>query len=288
MAQASPYLPPEGWSQRKQRREVKHGRDIHGRPWHWTIENKTGDPTGLIQALFQAPIIPPQEYLRPNPENPNQLLIDYDRWISAIRARRKEWEKEGRQRSQKLYGQKYRAEDEFTDEVLDIIGPPPEAWEPILAAKQGNPWILGKTTRVDLRLAQFFEPEQLDPTERAAREPDFSKLVSTEAQLDESNLLDDKRSEEDPDYRPPVGRGGARNWDEEMSQQRQRIVTGRPQPRAAGKGAGGGKNKPKSEKPKRQRYPQGHPKAGTFIPKAELEKANETELVPAGAGAPSE
>lgn len=260
---------------------MKRGRDLHGRPWHWTIENKTGDPTGLIQPLFTAPYIPEQHYLRIDPDNPNRLLIDYDRAIADIRATRKEWEKSGRQRSQKLYGQKYNPKEEFTEEVLDIIGPPPQAWEPVLAAKQGNPWILGKTTRVDLRLAKFFEPEQLDPEERVRNEPDFSGLVTDE------NFLEGEH-EDDPDYRPPVGRGGARDWDEDLSLKRRKIVTGRPQPRSAGKGSGGGKDKPKSEKAKRQRYPVGHPKAGTFIPKAELEKGAELEVPehePAGAAA---
>lgn len=282
MAQAStsPYLPPEGWSQRKQRREVKRGRDEHGRPWHWTIENKTGDPTGLIQPLFTAPYIPEQHYLRIDPDNPNRILIDYDRAIADIRLTRKEWDKAGRQRSQKLYGQKYNPKEDFTEEVLDIIGPPPQAWEPVLAAKQGNPWMLGKTTRVDIRLAKFFEPEDLDKDEEGnRREPDYSQLVDRPSKLTEENLLEART--DDPDYRPPVGRGGARNWDEDMSITRQQVVTGRPQPRAAGKGSGGGKNKPEGEKlPARQRYPKGHPKSGQFIPKSELE--------PATAGAASE
>lgn len=265
MPRASSIYAPENWSQRKQRRELKVT-DKHGRKWYMTIETKTGDPTGLIQPLFQAPYIPDQKYLKVNEDNPNHLDIDYELAKADIRRARAEWEREGRQLSQKMHGSKYNPLDDFTSEVLDVIGPPPQAIEPVIAAQQGNPWVLGKTNRVDLRLVRFFEPEQLDPELRKEREPDFSKLVDTEEGLEEI---------------PRVGRGGGRMVDEDRQRQRQQIVTNRPNARAEGKGNGGGKNLPRGgeQKQARKHYPKGHAKEGQFIPKEEL-----AELEPATTG----
>lgn len=173
---------PQNWSQRNQRREGgQFFRDQHGRRYHAEIELKTSHPCGPLVPQYRAPLVVPQHYLTlvNDPENPTKLRVDYPRWEADARASRKEWEQEGRSRALKMYGDAYDPRKPFGQDVLDIIGPAPSAVEPIIAARQGNSWVLGLTDRIDLRLAKYFEPEQLDPQFRP-EEPDFR-----DAQIDD-------------------------------------------------------------------------------------------------------
>lgn len=162
-----PYNDTRGnWSQRHQRAEMTF-QDQHEREYYAAIELRSGDPTGLIEPLFRAPLMPPQKYLvRRNKKRPYDIEVDYTAWKRDVRARRREWEREGRQLSQKMHGSKYDPREAFSQEVLDVIGPPPEAIEPIIAAEQGNKWVLGLSKKVDMRLVKFFEPEEIDPDYR--------------------------------------------------------------------------------------------------------------------------
>ena len=234
----------QNWSQRNQRSEMTF-KDQHGRKWYGAIELKTGDTTGLIQPQFTAPIVPDQKYLERVPERPYDLFINYKRWEEDIRQARTEWEREGRQLGRKMHGDAFDPHKAFTADVLDIIGEPPEAIEPVIAARQGNTWVLGLTNRVDIKLVKFIDVDRLDPEVRRKNEPDFSE-VTTE---DEDEVRDRRGHTERQDA------GGREN-----------IGPGKPRVRGAGKGKGAGKNKPTD----RPRYPRGHPKAGTFIPAKEL------------------
>lgn len=234
MATARSIYAPENWSQQHQRR-YQIFTDQHGREWGGNLEVKTGDVVGLLEAQFTAPLIPPQKYIRRVDRRPYDLRIDYKQWKADYRGERRDWEREGRQMMRKMRGKGYNPNEEFSEDVLDIIGEPPQAIEPIIAAEQGNSWILGKTKKPDLRLVKFFEPEQLDPEIREAREPDFSDLE---------------------DERP----------------RRQRVRSNRPEPRAATRGTGRAKGHPRhasaEAKAARERYPKGHPRAGQYIPLA--------------------
>jgi hypothetical protein len=180
----SRYLPPGGWSQRNQRTETDFT-DQHGRMYHATIETKTGDPCGLIEPLYTAPLMVPQQYLKRVPRQPYTLNIDYTAWKADVRGGWADWQKAGRDHARKLHGDAYDPRRPFTEEILSIIGPPPQAIDPIIAAEQGNKWVLGLTTRVDLRLAKFFEPEQLDPDYRTPPEEDYRDLEVDE--MEEEN-----------------------------------------------------------------------------------------------------
>jgi hypothetical protein len=187
---------PQNWSQRNQRREGgQFFRDQHGRRYHAEIELKTGHPCGPLVPSYRAPLVVPQQYLTlsNDPENPTRLTINYTAWESDARAARRDWEQEGRSRALKMYGDAYDPRKPFGQDVLDIIGPAPSAVEPIIAARQGNSWVLGLSDRIDLRLAKYFEPEQLDPQYRPA-EPDFTDLSDVE---DEPTALEQMDDEEE-------------------------------------------------------------------------------------------
>jgi hypothetical protein len=181
---------PQNWSQRNQRREGgQFFRDNHGRRYHAEIELKSGHPCGPLVPQYRAPLVVPQQYLvlTNDPENPTLLTVNYTKWESDARAARKDWAAEGRSRALKMYGDAYDPRKPFGQDVLDIIGPAPSAVEPIIAARQGNSWVLGLSDRIDTRLARYFEPEQLDPQFRPA-EPDFTDRPE---QIDDLDVLDD-------------------------------------------------------------------------------------------------
>jgi len=199
------------WSQRNQRNTMQM-QDQHGRPWFATIEIKTGDPCGLIEAQFQAPLVPPQEYLRRVPRKPYDLHIDYTAWKQDIRTARADWEREGRQLARKLHGSAYDPRKAFSIEVLEMIGEAPSAIEPVIAAEQGNSWVLGLTSTVDMRLVQFFEPEQIDPDYSTEPEGDFREAL--EDQVD-PNAEGGKRVA----VRPKAPRSGQTPWQQFVAEQ---------------------------------------------------------------------
>lgn len=140
-------------SQADQRRNTTFT-DQHGRKWFASIEIRSGDPTGIIQPIFEAPLMPPQKYLKTVPGRPYDLVIDYRAWKADIRTARRTWEKEARTLARKAHGDRYRADKAFTEDVLDVVGPPPDYLEPVIAASQGNAWIIGKKgVKPDVRLA---------------------------------------------------------------------------------------------------------------------------------------
>jgi hypothetical protein len=213
----SPYLQRtdsgQPWSQRKQRRGQMF-RDDHGRRWFAVTELLSGAPSGMIEHQFQAPLIPPQKYLElsRDPERPYDLHIAYDRWIADTETDREEWHKNGRLVARRTPGVTWVEGDPFPTAVLDVIGPEPTPLEPILAAQQGNPWIIGKTTVRDARLAKFFEtPEK----ERRARHAavDYSKLEALEEEYDPDAVgsqngrrqrADARRNHHKQDHKKPV------------------------------------------------------------------------------------
>lgn len=238
-----PYNDTRGnWSQRHQRAEMTF-QDQHGREYYASIELRTGDPTGLIEPLFRAPLMPPQKYLsRRNKKRPYDIEVDYVAWKRDVRARRREWEKEGRQLAQKMHGSKFDPREAFTMEVLDVIGPPPEAIEPIIAAEQGNRWVLGLTKKVDMRLVKFFEPEDTDP--------DYRDREDAEEEGEDYGGANPARTQHEPE---PRGRRRQVDADEEEEEADPGATGGRrvnpkankPQPRAVTKGDGKKSGKPK-------------------------------------------
>lgn len=216
----SRYKQEGNWSQRDQRRGQMF-KDQHGRRYHATIELRTGHPVGQLEPQFRAPLMPPAKYqeLDKDPERPYDVFVNYERWEQDIRTDRAEWEREGRQRSLKMYGDKYNPAEAFTSEVLDIIGPAPQAVEPVIAARQGNPWILGRSRVPDRRLIKFFQPEELDLELRRAAEPDFSKLEK----------LEDFNDEYDPE-----AEGGRRKKDARRNHHKKRDTADAGEPAGAG------------------------------------------------------
>jgi hypothetical protein len=197
----SVYKQDNDWSQRKYRRGQMF-RDQHGRTYHAEIEIKTMDPCGLVEPQYQAPLVVPSMYLERSidPERPYDLVINYDRWEADINEAREIWLSEGHTQSRVIYGEKYNPDEPFSLQVLSLIGPPPQHVEPVIAARQGNSWVLGLTQTPDPRLVKFFPAKRLTRTTRRANEPDFSDagLASFAAVDPEEEARYDLEDEIDP------------------------------------------------------------------------------------------
>ena len=161
-------------------------RDQHGREWECVINVATKPrpgPQSLITPKgWTAPVIPPQMYLKFNPLNMFLLGIHYDAWIADWKEARREWESEIHVRAAEMSpidagASLIGTDSDYQDassHLLRSVGPKPAAWEPVLAAKQGNKWVLGLTKTIDTRLQHFFPIATMpDPD---FRDPDFSDV----------------------------------------------------------------------------------------------------------------
>lgn len=130
----------------KDRRYTKL-RDQHGRTWGCVIELKSGDPSGPIDLLDPkgAPLMPPPRFMKVNSQkNYGELFIDYDPWIAHQRQVIAAHDKRMMGIATQQYGDA--AAEKIASPppaLLHFAGPAPEPVEPILAAKAGDPWVLG-------------------------------------------------------------------------------------------------------------------------------------------------
>lgn len=179
------YLQAGGFSQRDQRRPGTIFIDQHGREYHATIELKTGHPTGPLEPLFQAPLMPPMNYIRVGMDRrrPYDVKVDYDAWLADLRTGWDEWKNRGDKLARLVHGEKYVAGAPFTRQIIEELGPSPQHVEPVLAAKQGNAYVLGQTTKVDVRLFALLQEDV--QTRTVVTEPDFSQVVES---LDDDTL----------------------------------------------------------------------------------------------------
>jgi len=132
-------------SQPGQRRYARF-RDQHGRVWGATIEVRSNGRVGDARPEFDAPIYPPDKYIKAHPDDPFAILIDYDEWESDSRRATKEYEETVREWAVKLglSGQIHDAITNPPPEIRDLAGPPPTVTDPVViqAARAGNSWVL--------------------------------------------------------------------------------------------------------------------------------------------------
>jgi hypothetical protein len=118
--------------------------DQHGREWNCQVGNKTGKPTGLLTPNFRAPWYPDQQYLKVNPDNTAEMYIDYDALLLRRNARLTEFHKIAVDfaRDNKLAVPTRKGE--YTEDLKRAVGGAPKPIQPIVAAMQGNVYILGE------------------------------------------------------------------------------------------------------------------------------------------------
>lgn len=171
-----------GWSQARTRRSQRYT-DDHGRKWSASIEIRSGDPTGLIQPNFTAPWYPDQAYLTQDADDRSKLHIDY---AGMLRSRLEAHEEYHRQAVEEATSRSWTISEEegkpvYDRKLLQIIGPPPRAIEPVIAAMQGNSWILGFSDVPDPRLVPFLPSREARRKAQFANLPDLSDATRPDA-----------------------------------------------------------------------------------------------------------
>jgi hypothetical protein len=181
-----------GWSQASTRRGITLY-DQHDREWTTQVSNHTGMPTSAIVPSFQAPWFPDEQYLKVNPDNTSELYIDYE----SLLRNRNAFLNEYHQAALVVARQKELPTPErgnYHAKIVDAIGPMPKPIEPIVAAMQGNVYILGKTYaesrgldyRVDKRLERFCA--QANDTDRLLEQFDFGSAPGDEERVERIGL----------------------------------------------------------------------------------------------------
>ncbi len=122
--------------------------DQWGRLWLVTIEHKTGGVVGIpTPAGWSDPLHIPSRYLELDRQNPNRIIVHYQRWHDDLQQAWKDWEQRYREEGMARYGEKFDAEERPTPFMLSLVGPPP--MDPMLPLKamQGDPQYLGITPK---------------------------------------------------------------------------------------------------------------------------------------------
>lgn len=193
------YIETRGnWSQAHQRRGQRFT-DQHGRQYFAPIEIKTGEPCGLLGAMYSAPLPVPLMYLKRSKDQsrPYDLVIDYTQWLADTRAELADWKKRATAAAVRRYGEEFDPTAPWPADILELFPRPPIHEEPIIAARQGNSWVLGKTTKPDPRLTQYFAPELTDPDFHLKNEPDFRDMPDALAEDVAAIVRDTDEDEED-------------------------------------------------------------------------------------------
>jgi hypothetical protein len=179
--------------------------DNHDRKYSASIDKKSGFPVGVIQPDgWTAPWYASQTFFKfEDEDSPNRFRIDYqtmlDERIKAHEAYAFEYRKAALDRGWDPEDQSKAAA------IIQVVGPKPLPIEPIVAAMQGNRWILGFTKVVDKRLQPFVR-QRTDRVTKAIAGMDFSddepltgtNVVETEKFGDDFDDLLDLEEAVDP------------------------------------------------------------------------------------------
>lgn len=174
--------------------------DQHGRKWHASVDIRSGGAVGPIQPLgWRAPWMPDQTFFRFSDEEHTQMTIDYQQMLDERLAAHESWSTEFRSAALKRGWSP--DDEEKRNSLIELVGPMPHPVEPILAAMQGNKWILGLTQVVDKRLEPFI-PKKVTRTEKALADVDYSFDPESDSLKDNLEELMDIEESVDPDATP--------------------------------------------------------------------------------------
>lgn len=146
--------------------------DQHGRQWNGTMEKSTMHPTGPLVPRFQAPLYPPHKFMKPVPGNPMAIRIDYEGWEEELTDAHAAYQNLMRTEAIRRYGQRASAAiADPPEELLMVIGTPPQPLQPVQAASDGDPFMLGETAEMPEWAIPYFAVQEEDEERRIAERP---------------------------------------------------------------------------------------------------------------------
>jgi hypothetical protein len=163
------------------RRKPRKLKDPYGRTWETTFDVVADDACAPINPHgWDSPLVVPQKYLRVQPDDRGLLKEMYGPWLADLEAAHKEYEQRLFDDAMTIFGHEGpKAYEDRSPALLRYTGVAPQAIEPVLAAMQGNKWMLGLTDKPDPRLTRFFVKE-------TPVVPDYSTDYSDEAEEPET------------------------------------------------------------------------------------------------------
>jgi hypothetical protein len=143
------------------RRKPRKLKDVYGRTWETTFDVVADDACAPINPHgWSSPLVVPQKYLRVQPDDRSMLKEMYGPWLQDLEAAHKEYEQRLFDDAMTIFGNEGpKAYEDRSPALLRYTGAAPQPIEPVLAALQGNKWMLGLTDKPDPRLTKFFVQE---------------------------------------------------------------------------------------------------------------------------------
>ena len=168
--------------------------DQHGRKWHGIIEIKTGHPCTPISPLgWMAPLDVPQQFIRFSILEPNLVVIDYRKWISALEDALTTWRRKLTQTAKAMFpADAGKNIAKPPPQLLEEVGPKPGATEPVQAALGGNKWVLGLSDNKPPWASAYFP----DKPEVPVKFSDFEEEADAVANY--AAMFPDVEEEEEP------------------------------------------------------------------------------------------
>lgn len=141
--------------------------DQHGRRWGANIDLAANDAIGVWKPIgWSAPWYPDVESVRMRTDEEtgqSRVHIDYDKMAIERKFAYDEWIKVRDRHGHALHGERYDP-SKPTLQVLHAAGPAPKPVEPVIAAKNGDEWVLGRSQEMPAWAIPFFSLEAVDET----------------------------------------------------------------------------------------------------------------------------
>lgn len=148
-------------SYQQQTRRFRVAKDRHGREWCTQIDTRTNYPAdGIYPHNWTAPWLPDPQYvsLRNNDRDGScSIVIDYARMKADLRQAEKEWGERLLQIGAQFGGQSFDPNNPAPD-ILFRVGPRPKSIRPVIAAENGDAWILGRPVSMPNWAVPLFVP----------------------------------------------------------------------------------------------------------------------------------
>ncbi|MBK8246414.1 MAG: hypothetical protein IPK85_03310 [Gemmatimonadetes bacterium] len=148
-------------------RVVRRFKDRHGRVYEATIDIRTNQPISRMRPMFKAPWHSDRAVLVHNEDDGTSAIdLREDVVIAERKQAHKEWEDSLTRYGLAMHGEAFNPAQP-TAALLRVIGPKPEPVEYALAAKKGDPWILGNTTEMPVWAKKLRAQERIVEDEYA-------------------------------------------------------------------------------------------------------------------------
>lgn len=177
--------------------------DQHDRKFSATVDKKNGSPigNGPQPSGWRPPWMPTQEWFRYfEQDDPTRFRIDYDAMLQDRIAAHEQYDREW---NDFAVAQGWDPKDEDkAGRIIAKVGKRPQPIELVVAAMQGNKYILGLTAKVDERIVPFLR--QRPVYQRAAKKQEVLASMDFTDHDDDEDLEErmDLQEQFDPEATP--------------------------------------------------------------------------------------